>query len=772
MTDSLVPRRSANNPFKFPAGKSQLLFAKSKVYIHPTKSSKDNIPGYLTITRPFKDCSNSDLLVAFLPEEGLNKDDKSTLDWFDLYGLHGEDEGLLRPRRIAGTEVTESRLDSSNEPVKKVFINRPPLSSLMTYAFGVSISNMFSIQVRPKADGMWWGSIVIHTSAGEKVPVLFFHDDESPGTMREEKLRRQNFEPFATNSSSTGNSVVFYWGGDSFVTVLKNFCVLEESTLERGVLLVNPTSEDLRNFIPQNVADAKVKDPFKQASQNFESFITDAKWKILGGLASVTKLARRKVHDVKSDIPEPILKLLSKPEVKAIGDEFDSANVFLAKWALQLQEQAEQTRKVVILDDAYRKLIQEELGESLTSLTPQELSKATRRKAVSKVEWDSFFDHTGSLLITVDEVKERVFHGCLEDKEVRKEAWLFLLGVYPWDTSRHERKMLDQTFLSTYNGFKEIWTTDLKRQQEDEFWKDQKFRIEKDIKRTDRDISIYKGNGPASEERTTPDSTEDGATAPETTNDDDDDSDVSIIRNPHLDILRSILISYNELNTNLGYVQGMTDLLSPIYFVLEDESLAFWGFSRFMERMERNFVRDLSGMKNQMEVLNELVQFMLPDLYIHLVKCESNNLFFFFRMLLVWFKRELSYEDTMRLWEVLWTDYYSSQFFLFCALAVLDQHSRIMINNLHAFDEVLKYMNDISGHINLEQILLRAELLFLKFRNMVAIVERENAHEGIHGLQNSNGEGLTPVSPQLRKLLSRELVIQKEVPRPAGVGGG
>lgn len=231
--------------------------------------------------------------------------------------------------------------------------------------------------------------------------------------------------------------------------------------------------------------------------------------------------------------------------------------------------------------------------------------------------------------------------------------------------------------------------------------------------------------------------------------------------------MREILLTFNEYNVNLGYVQGMTDLLSPIYVILQDEVLSFWAFTGFMERMERNFVRDQSGMKRQMDVLNGLLQFMLPDLFKHLEKCESTDLFFFFRMLLVWYKREFEWNDVLTLWEVLFTDYYSSQFHLFFALSVLSDNKRIIMQNLKRFDEVLKYMNDLSGKMNLNDLLIRAELLFLRFKRMIALIDRENQQLNVSGELYE-----VRVNPDLRELLSRDLVIQKESERPEGVGGG
>ena len=65
--------------------------------------------------------------------------------------------------------------------------------------------------------------------------------------------------------------------------------------------------------------------------------------------------------------------------------------------------------------------------------------------------------------------------------------------------------------------------------------------------------------------------------------------------------------------------------------------------------------------------------------------------FFFFRMLLVWYKREFQWMDVLRLWECMWTDWLSSNFHLFVALAILEKHRDVIMDHLRGFDEVLKY---------------------------------------------------------------------------------
>src|SRR5204863_3061888 len=94
--------------------------------------------------------------------------------------------------------------------------------------------------------------------------------------------------------------------------------------------------------------------------------------------------------------------------------------------------------------------------------------------------------------------------------------------------------------------------------------------------------------------------------------------------------------------------------------------------------------------------LAHLLQVMDPKLYQHLQAADSTNFFFFFRMLLVWYKREFKWTDVLRLWEMLWTDYLSSSMHLFIALAILEKHRDVIMDHLKHFDEVLKYSMSIS----------------------------------------------------------------------------
>lgn len=736
-------------------GQVELLFVKSKVYLHPSPSKRDNIPGFLALSRPLK-ATNLEIILSFTPESQLSTEELKIYQQVDV-------------------EDIQLNLDSLNykhgKALSSRIVSKPSQSLLLGYSFNTPLLYVYSIQFRKPSHGFWHGSIIINTQDGEKLPILFFHDNESALTLKNQKLQNQRFDPF-------GNDGDLYWGGTDFLNALEALINVQRSTIEPSVYLINPESNDLRNFAPFKLKAEPPKpetEPFKLPDVG--KFFANAKWKVLETVATFSAKTKNQVLDLIDDnAPAPVKEIIKKPEVAKIGDDFDSARIYLAKWAQQVKEEAEKSQSKYMLDDQLYARINKELGSN-EMLTPEEISKTSRRGIISPQEWKSFFDISGRLMITSDEVKNRIFHGGLHE-DVRAEAWLFLLNVYPWDSSEEEREALRDSYSTRYDELTMKWAAVDEREDMD-FFKDQKFRIEKDIHRTDRNLDIFKNQvkKPPAAAQSDQVGTE-RESSPETPDEDSPEDDGFLFTNIHLQRMRNILLTYNEYNVNLGYVQGMSDLLSPLYVVVRDEPLVFFAFANFMERMERNFVRDQSGMKKQMSTLNKLLQFMLPNLYKHLEKCQSNDLFFFFRMLLVWFKREFEWADVLLLWEVLWTDYYSSQFVLFFCLSVLSDNERIIIQNLRQFDEVLKYFNDLSGKLHLNPLLIRSEVLFLKFKRTITILDRDDSLQALSSEPYSTFSTNTTASNSheelgdLRELLRKDIIIQKEVERPEGVAGG
>lgn len=727
----------------------KLLFAKSKVYVHPSPSAKDNVAGFIGLqqqrpeeseppTSPGsssaanKSRARSDLLLAWVPESGL--------------GEAGEKY----------TKVEVATTDSDEPPKQSYLVPRPPVvtthsSSLGTYAFAIPLSDIFSVLVRPPSTGWWFGSIVINSRTGDSFPPLFFHDSECQSTIAQRKrLQRENF-------SIEGKEGGMFWGGDQVIEWLKKYVTVERAAQDPSVYLVNPSDADKIGFgsggkpTPdkvRNVLEGKHKDePSSSKNKNGNqqdqvlNVLKQARFNFMEKMAQVTTFTRRTAQAVaeNKNLPPQVRRLMQNPQVQTVSEEFDSARLYLARWAMGIAEQSERERNQRIWTAKDILQVEDsELGQfELLDADMQGMSVAEKRKPVTLKEWESFFNsRTGKLEKTPDEVKERVFHGGLtEDDGVRKEAWLFLLGVYEWDSTKEERYAKMNSLRDEYIRLKGAWWERMVDEtgtlEEREWWKEQKMRIgesqhvflhitaadaftdraihgqiEKDVHRTDRHLPLFAGE--------------------DIPHPDPDSPFAEAGTNVHLEQMKDMLLTYNEYNRDLGYVQGMSDLLAPIYAVEQDDAVAFWGFAKFMERMERNFLRDQSGMRLQLLTLDQLVQLIDPKLYEHLEKLDSTNFFFFFRMLLVWFKREFEFEAILRLWEGLWTDYYSANFHLFIAAAILEKHREVIMEHLKGFDEVLKYVNELSGTIDLYSTMVRAESLFRKFQRMVEAIDRKS----------------------------------------------
>src|SRR3981189_2405907 len=132
-----------------------------KVYIHPTPSAKDNIPGYIALlqqkpapdSRPTSSSSTTSkaktaasLLLAWLAEHSLG-------DARDIY-------------------VKVDLSDGDSPPKQSYLVPPPPTttspsSSIGPYAFAIPVSAIYSLLVRPPSLGWWYGSVIINSRAGD-----------------------------------------------------------------------------------------------------------------------------------------------------------------------------------------------------------------------------------------------------------------------------------------------------------------------------------------------------------------------------------------------------------------------------------------------------------------------------------------------------------------------------------------------------------------------------------------------------------------------------
>jgi hypothetical protein len=123
----------------------------------------------------------------------------------------------------------------------------------------------------------------------------------------------------------------------------------------------------------------------------------------------------------------------------------------------------------------------------------------------------------------------------------------------------------------------------------------------------------------------------------------------------HAARLVGLLEAYAAYDPEIGYCQGMSDLLSPIIAVMEEDHEAFWCFVGFMKKARHNFRFDEVGIKRQLKIVSQIIKRKDSHLYRHLQKLQA-DCFFVYRMVVALFRRELTFEQTVCLWEVMWAD--------------------------------------------------------------------------------------------------------------------
>lgn len=489
----------------------------------------------------------------------------------------------------------------------------------------------------------------------------------------------------------------FYNGGvRDFLATLKEHVFLVRSADDANVFLVNDiqdplqrslTSLELPGALPvanirsslhiegpapsiQNTADTsnqnyqdKIYGGLKNGGGQHERLRDPAREILINGLekfSMVTKFARETTAQIFGE--NRLLSGMDSPEENYLHTEND-------------QHGSAQTIKP---EKEMDNSVESQPAVSLDALQPDQATLIwgkPRQPPLGSDEWATFLDLEGRV-VDSKALKERIFHGGMEHG-IRQEVWKFLLGYYKFDSTYAERQYLSLIKKEEYQILKSQWQS-ISQTQAKKFskFRERKSRIEKDVVRTDRSLPYYAGDD-----------------------------------NPNLDRLRDILLTYSFYNFDLGYCQGMSDLLSPILFVMEDESEAFWCFVALMERLGPNFDRDQNGMHSQLLALSKLVEILDSPLHNYFKQADCLNYFFCFRWILIQFKREFEYDKVMRLWEVLWTHYLSEHFHLYMCVALLKRHRKKIIEEQMDFDTLLKFINELSCHIDLEATLRDTEAL-------------------------------------------------------------
>ncbi|XP_030445385.1 rab GTPase-activating protein 22-like [Syzygium oleosum] len=233
----------------------------------------------------------------------------------------------------------------------------------------------------------------------------------------------------------------------------------------------------------------------------------------------------------------------------------------------------------------------------------------------------------------------------------------------------------------------------------------------------------------------------------------------------NLSKLWDILAVYAWIDKDVGYGQGMSDLCSPMIMLLDDEADAFWCFERLMRRLRGNFrcTESSVGVEAQLSNLANITQVIDPKLHQHIETLGGGDYLFAFRMIMVLFRREFSFGDSLYLWEMMWALEYDPDLFsmyeepdlagekadgskgkaksirqcgkferenmrngaknsdaplpisIFLVASVLKDKSSKLLQEARGLDDVIKILNDMTGNLDAKKACSGAMKLHKKY---------------------------------------------------------
>ncbi|KAI4384863.1 hypothetical protein MLD38_002960 [Melastoma candidum] len=207
----------------------------------------------------------------------------------------------------------------------------------------------------------------------------------------------------------------------------------------------------------------------------------------------------------------------------------------------------------------------------------------------------------------------------------------------------------------------------------------------------------------------------------------------------HAARLVAILEAYALYDPEIGYCQGMSDLLSPIVSVVSEDHEAFWCFVGFMKKARHNFRLDEVGIRRQLNIVSKIIKSKDAQLYRHLEKLQAEDCFFVYRMVVVLFRRELTFEQTTCLWEVMWADQAAiragigksawsrirqrapptDDLLLYAIAASVLQRRKLIIQRYNSMDEILRECNSMAGQLDVWKLLDDAHNLVVTLHDKI-----------------------------------------------------
>lgn len=163
----------------------------------------------------------------------------------------------------------------------------------------------------------------------------------------------------------------------------------------------------------------------------------------------------------------------------------------------------------------------------------------------------------------------------------------------------------------------------------------------------------------------------------------------------HWQVVERILFIYSKLNPGVKYVQGMNEIVGPLYFVFTSDSDEEWSkyaeadtyfcFQLLMSEVKDNFIKTLDssncGIEWIMSQFYERMRLCDPELYNHLaIQLAIKPQFYAFRWLSLLLSQEFPLPDVITIWDSLFSSSNRLVFLQWICIAMVEHERNALMN--------------------------------------------------------------------------------------------
>ena len=135
----------------------------------------------------------------------------------------------------------------------------------------------------------------------------------------------------------------------------------------------------------------------------------------------------------------------------------------------------------------------------------------------------------------------------------------------------------------------------------------------------------------------------------------------------NLDVLKRILLLYAKLHPEVSYVQGLNEILAPIYYCFGNDSNTYFSmgaeadtffcFEKLMEEIKNMYIKSLDesdvGIDSILNKLRDMIRCLDNELYLRLEELKINYHFFAFQWTTLMFTQQFLMPDVLSLWDII-----------------------------------------------------------------------------------------------------------------------